>query len=189
MNKSLQDQLLKAGLVDNKKAKQIEKENRKTKKQQNKSKDKALNDSQLAARQNLREKQKRDQELNLQRQRDADKKAIAAQVIQMIEHYKLAQKGGDIEYKFTDDNKIKKMFVTQNAYDEIIRGRLCIARSGTRYELVPKPIAEKIQERDQQTILVSNQSPQKETDSKDDKGVQSDDDYYAQFEIPDDLMW
>lgn len=214
MMKSLQDQLLGSGLVDGKKAKQISKETREAKKKskakkQKKGTEAELNDAQLAARQAKQEKLQRDQALNQQRKQEADKKAIAAQVAQMIKQCKVSRKGGEVEYNFTDEGKVKKILVTQALYDEIVRGRLCIARFNGAYELLPKPVAEKIQERDTDTIVVSNKRPVSKgpvskgisnkanttntTGSSDtsqsDTGVQSDDDYYAQFEIPDDLTW
>jgi uncharacterized protein YaiL (DUF2058 family) len=193
MNKSLQDQLLGAGLVDGKKAKQISKDSRKQKKQKGKSKEVELNEAQIAALQVQQDKLERDQALNLQRKLESDKKALAAQVAQMISHFKFARKGGELEYNFTDNNKVKKILVTQAVYDEIVRGRLCVVRSGEVYELIPKPVAEKILERDSESVVVNNESPKK---LKQDQGVaapqpgvQSDDDYYAQFAIPDDLNW
>ncbi|MGH1439108.1 MAG: DUF2058 domain-containing protein [Cellvibrionaceae bacterium] len=213
MNKSLQDQLLGAGLVDGKKAKQISKETRDAKKKnkakkQKKGTEAELTDAQLAARQAQQEKLQRDQALNQQRKQEADKKAIAAQVAQMIKQCKVSRKGGEVEYNFTDEGKVKKILVTQAAYDEIVRGRLCIARFNDSYELLPKPVAEKIQERDTDTIVVSNKRPvnkgtgnntsasntaassdTSQSDTAADAGVQSDEDYYAQFEIPDDLTW
>jgi len=173
------------------------------KKQKGKGKEAELSEAQLAARQAQEEKLQRDQALNEQRKQEADKKAIAAQVTQMIQHYKVSRKGGEVEYHFTDTSKVKKILVPQSAYDEIVRGRLCIARVNDSYELIPKPVAEKIQERDTDTIVVSNEKPNKtnasatqaNTEQGSDKGnnnessVQSDDDYYAQFEIPDDLTW
>lgn len=75
--------------------------------------------------------------------------------------------------------------VTAKFSEEIVRGRLCIAKLNGAYEIIPRPIAEKIQERDTAAIIVFNQSP-----SQSEKiSTESDDDYYAQFEIPDDLDW
>ena len=195
MKKSLQDQLLGAGLVDGKKAKQISKESRKQKKQQGKGKQPSLSEAQVAARQTQQEKLERDQALNQQRKQEADQKAIAAQVAQMIAQFKVARSGGELEYHFTDNNKVKKIVVTQSAYDEIVRGRLCIVRSGESYELIPKPVAEKIRERDNESVVVSNVKNQPSRDIQNDQASpessaeQSDDDYYARFEIPDDLNW
>jgi hypothetical protein len=195
MTKSLQDQLMGAGLIDSKKAKKITKETRKQKKVQKKSRDDSLSEAQLAARQAQQEKIKRDQQLNQQLNSEAQKKSVAAQVIQLIKHYKLERKKGDISYNFSDRSVIKKILVTDEMSEEIARGRLCIARLGDSYELIPRPIADKIRERDLESIVVYNEKPalsptSKSTNSNsDDTAAESDDDYYAQFEIPDDLTW
>ena len=184
MSKSLQDQLLGAGLVDAKKAKQIGKENRKAKNQRRRNKE-TQTASQQAAQQSLREKQIRDRELNLARQAEADHKALTAQIIQLVNHYKLNRSKGDVHYNFKDGKHIKKIWVTQAQVEEISRGRLCIVLAGEQFELVPKPIAEKIQERDPAAVLVSN----KKTGEASAQEQDADAAYYAQFEIPDDLVW
>ncbi len=199
MAKSLQDQLMGAGLIDSKKAKKISKDNRKQKKVQKKSKDNSLNEAQLAAQKAQQDKLKRDQELNQQRNAEAEKKSIAAQISQLVNHYKLDRKKGDTDYNFTDNSLIKKIVVSSEISNEIARGRLCIVRIGETYEVIPKPIADKIRERDQEVIVVYNQKPSANSSSTTtssnqqtettDSADQSDDDYYAQFEIPDDLVW
>ncbi len=185
MSKSLQDQLLGAGLIDKKKAKKITKESKKAKKEKIRSKDKSLSEEQETLIKAQQEKQEKDRELNKQRDLEVEKKAIAAQIIQLIQHYKIARRDGDIEYNFTDGNTIKKILVSSVVSDEIARGKLCIARLGESYEIIPKPIADKICERDDSAIVVANtKSSEQESEV-----TAEDDAYYAQFEIPDDLMW
>lgn len=183
--KSLQDQLLKAGLVDTKKAKQVSKDKRKETNVARRSKNAPVNETKEAVLKAQQEKQQKDKELNLSRQAEADKKAIAAQVIQLIQHYKIKRIPGDIDYNFKDDNKVKTLRVDKTTSDEIIRGRLCIAKLASAYELIPKPIADKIRERDMQAVVVYNEKSADQEKTITDE----DDDFYAQFEIPDDLMW
>ena len=130
-----------------------------------------------------RQQQERDRQLNLERKQQADNKALIAQIVQLVEQYKLNRESADQEYNFNDGSIIKKILVTQTMSNELSRGRLCIVRANNIYEVVPKPIADKISERDNMAIIVCNDSKQDKTE----KG--SDDDYYAQFEIPDDLIW
>ncbi len=185
MSKSLQDQLLNAGLIDKKKAKKIGKETKKAKAQKTRLKDNSLSDEQAAVLKAKQDKQERDRELNKQRDSENEKKAIAAQIIQLIKHYKINKKPGEAEYNFSDDGKIKKIHVTPIVHDEISRGKLCIARLGDSYELIPKPIADKIKERDEAAVVVANSK----SDEQEKSVTDEDEDYYAQFEIPDDLMW
>jgi len=79
----------------------------------------------------------------------------------------------------------RKLAVNQSIWDDISSGRLCIAKLRDTYRVIPKPIAEKIAERDVAAIIVGNTPSAQKSNSE----QQADDDYYAQFEIPDDLMW
>ncbi len=189
MNKSLQDQLLSAGLVDGKKAKKISKENRKAKNEQRRKKEPTITESQQNAQKAMEEKKAKDRELNLARQVESDKKAIAAQVKQIVNQYRLSRTEGDTVYNFNDNGIVKRVSVKNDIAEEIIRGRLCIARVEENYSIIPKPIAEKIMERDESSVLVYNQKPSTESPEASQPDNDSDEAYYAQFEIPDDLTW
>jgi uncharacterized protein YaiL (DUF2058 family) len=184
MTKSLQDQLLGAGLINDKKAKQISKENKKAKKQKVKTRDNSLSEAQAAIQEAQKRKQAHDRELNLEIKKQAETKALADQVSQLVERYKLSRVSGDIEYSFKVGKTIKKILVTPQMSEELAAGRLCIARRGEVYDVIPKPIADKIRERDESSIVVYNTKARVSTSSTD-----ADDEYYAQFEIPDDLNW
>ncbi len=175
---SLQEQLLKAGLADEKKAKQIKKEQRQAKKA-NKGKPQ-VNESRLAAEKALAEKVQRDRELGRQRQAEADKKAIYAQIVQLVNTSRIDRKGGEVAYQFTDGKKIKKLYVTSAQQNQLTKGMIAISKLGEEYELVPANIAEKIAQRDASVILVHNKPGADQVDE---------DDPYADYPIPDDLMW
>ncbi len=185
MSKSLQEQLLGANLVDTKKAKKIAKENRKEKNAQRRSKEPTISEAQAAALATKQEKIARDSALNQQRNLAAEQKALQAQVAQMIKHYRVDKQGDDTEYNFTDGKTIKKIRLGKAISEEVIRGRLCIAKLDNQYEIIPRPVAEKIRERNTDAIVVFNPTPSQAKST----AVESDDDYYAQFEIPDDLDW
>ena len=177
---SLQEQLLKQGLVDDKKAKQVKQEQRKKTKQQ-KQKPPQPNETAERARAARAEQAERDRQANRERQLEADRKAIAAQIRQLVETHRLgrdSREQPEVDYQFVDGKKIKKILVTQVQQDQLARGRIAIARLGERYELVPANIAEKVRQRDEQTIVLLN------TVSAEDE-----DDPYADYPIPDDLMW
>ncbi|QIL89398.1 DUF2058 domain-containing protein [Microbulbifer harenosus] len=179
---SLQDQLLKAGLVDGKKAKQISKEKRKQNKVAKKSGDVQVDEAKLAAEQARAEKVARDRELNAQREAAAQQKAIAAQIKQLIERNKQpkgASGQNDIAYHFTFDKKVKKLYVSAAVQDHLIAGRLLIVGEGEHFELVPRVIADKIAERNPAMVV---QPPAQSAPVEED-------DPYAGYEIPDDLMW
>lgn len=187
MSKSLRDQLLNKGLIDSKKAKAISKQKQQKLKEQHRNKTKTANttlsSATLESEKKRKQQRERDRQLNLERKQMADQKALAAQIIQLVEQYRLDRDTADSEYNFNDQNIVKKILVTKAMSKELSRGRLCIVRMGSAYEVVPRPIADKIQQRDENAIVVRNQSQEQPSQTD------SNDDYYAQFKIPDDLIW
>lgn len=180
---SLQDQLLKAGLVDDKKAKQVKKEQRKQKKQARHTGEDPHAEIRQSAQAAREEKAERDRALNRERQAAAEKKAIEAQIHQLIQTHKQTKRGsgeGEVEYNFTDGTTIKKLLVSPRVQQQIIRGQLIVVRAGENYELIPKVVSDKISERDPDYIVVANQKTQEAVDE---------DDPYKDYVIPDDLMW
>lgn len=176
---SLKDQLLKAGLVDEKKAKQIEKQKRKQAKQTPKGQVQT-NEAREQAKQTREQRAAKDKEINRQRQQAAEQKAIAAQIKQLIETNRIDRKDGDIAYQFSHGKKIKKLYVTQLLQTQLINGVIAIVRNNDKYELVPAQVADKIKQRDENAVLVQNVADKTEVDE---------DDPYADYQIPDDLIW
>jgi len=178
-NLSLQDQLLKAGLSNETKAKQVRTEKRKQNKQQQKNKVKVVNEAKLQL-QDTKDKQlEKDKLLNQKRNEEADKKQIVNQIYQLIDLNKIAQDEEGSAYNFTDENKVKIIYVSDEVRKHIISGKLAIVKSKVRYEVVPVPVAEKIKQRDEKVIIVLFT----------DNAETAEDNEYQGYEIPDDLMW
>ena len=181
MSNALQEQLLKAGLTTEKK---IQKENhakRKKAKQNKKNKNKPaeIDESKLLALKAEEEKRQRDRELNRQKEEAAKQKAIVAQIKQLIETHHIDTADGDIMYHFDDNKLVKHIYVTQLQHDQIARGQLAIVKFADKYDVVPAIVARKIEERDKNYVVLLNDI------SKADEI----DDEYADYQIPDDLMW
>ncbi len=179
---SLQDQLLKAGLIDPKKAKQANKEKRKEANVARRSSEEKADEIKLSAEQARAEKAERDRELNRQRDLELQQKAIAAQIKQLIENHRQPKGAGqnDVEYNFTHGKLIKKIRVSKTVQEQIIRGVLAVVKLGEGYELVPRIVADKIAQRDQHAVVVANTKSAQQMDE---------DDPYKDYVIPDDLMW
>ncbi|MEH6581517.1 MAG: DUF2058 domain-containing protein [Halioglobus sp.] len=176
---SLQDQLLKAGIVDKKKAKEINKEKRKKAKKQPKG-SVQLDETKEQAKRALADKVERDREINRQQQATAEQKAVHAQIIQLVNMNRISRQNGDIAYQFSDGKIIKKLYVTAELQSQLIKGKIAISKLGESFELVPSAIAEKIRQRDESIIVLQNSNEKSEVDE---------DDPYADYQIPDDLMW
>jgi len=181
MGNSLFDQLKKSGLVDKNKAQKVKHSQYKNKKQKS-SKGAAaqVDEAKLLAQKAHAEKVERDRQLNQQLKEEAERKAVAAQIKQLIESNCVEERDGDIAYNFTDANVVKRIHVSEQVHKHLTTGRLAIAKLGERYELVPMVVAEKIKQRDEQYIITPEHVDEPELDE---------DDPYADYKIPDDLMW
>lgn len=182
MGNSLIDQLKKTGLVDKKKAHKAKHDQYKNKKQKTKKGSAAqLDEAKLLAKKAQAEKVERDRQINLQKKEEAERKAIAAQIIQLIETNRITDRDGEIVYNFTDANVVKRLFVSEKIQKHLMSGQLVIAKLSEGYELVPKPVAEKIKQRDADCIINNEHSVVPESGAEDDP--------YADYVIPDDLIW
>ncbi|WP_438862666.1 DUF2058 domain-containing protein [Neptunicella sp.] len=181
---SLQEQLLKAGLADKKKANQISKEKHKQKKAQQHHKIELTDEAKLLAAQQKEQKRLKDQELNQQAKAKAEQKAILAQIKQLIDVNKQPKGRGDIACNFTDGTKVKHMYVDAKTQKHISQGRLAIVKFQGGYELVPMPVADKIAQRDESLVVYRSDSIEESTNL-----TEQEQDWYADYEIPDDLNW
>lgn len=173
---ALQAQLLKAGLVDNKKAKKISKQSQHAKRTGESTDDevkKAVAEAQA-------EKLAKDQKLNQEKQQILEDKMLNANIIQMIKQHQIMDTQGEVSYQFVDDSKIKKLYITQKLYEQIVAGHVVIARLEDNYALLPRPLSDRIDAKLTGFIVVSNDKVDVEL---------ADDDPYAAYIIPDDLMW
>jgi uncharacterized protein YaiL (DUF2058 family) len=170
---------LKAGLVDKNKVKLVNQDKNKQKKAERRTGTASVDETRLAALEAQRKNAERARELNAQRDAAAAEKAIAAQIVQMVQKNRQSKGAGDIAYNFTYNNKIERLYVSAAVQAHLVAGRLVIICQGDARELVPRIIADKIAERDASLVVRVNKAST-EIDA---------DDPYAAFQIPDDLMW
>jgi uncharacterized protein YaiL (DUF2058 family) len=178
----LQEQLLKAGLVKKSKVAEVAREQHKARHA------KAATEPSEIAREAERgrvEKAERDRALAQEqkaRQRIAE---LRAQAMQITKDKKVAG-AGESEYRFTADGAIRTILVSDDQRKLLSSGALVIARLGERDVLLPRAAADKVRERDPGMIVLDHgQSAGSEPSA----GNAEDDAYYAQFQVPDDLVW
>ena len=176
---SLKDQFLKAGLIDQKKVRSAVQEKSKQIKAERQTGVQAVDEAALAAAEAARRQAERARELNAQRDAAARQKAIAAQIAQMVQHSRQDRGRPDLAYNFTHQNKVKRIHVSVEVQGHLVAGRLTIVCQGEQVDLVPRRIAEKIAERDATLVVQVNRSV----------SVLAEDDPYAAYQVPDDLMW
>jgi len=173
---SLKDQLLNAGLVNKKQVQQAKKQKHQ---QKQSGQITAGQEARTRAEQAKAEKISRDRELNKQRQAVAEEKAIVAQIRQLIDANQVSRNNGEEAYNFTDGTKIKRLYLTDLLINQLSKGQLAIVKQDDDYKLVPNKVAERIAQRNPSIVLVRH-TPTAEIDEEDP---------YADFQIPDDLMW
>lgn len=173
---ALQAQLLKAGLVDSKKANKISKQSQHAKR----TGDSSAIESKKALAAAQAQKAEKDLKLNQQKQQLLEDKMLHANIIQMIKQHQITETAGDVSYQFVDTSKIKKLYTTQKLYEQIVAGHVVIARLDEGYALLPRPLADRINAKLEGFIVVSNDKSAVELEE---------DDPYAAYVIPDDLMW
>lgn len=169
---TLQEQMLKAGLVNEKKLKKAKKGSKKSRVQ--------AREVKAAVEENKRLQQERDKALSDEQKEQRLSKEIKAQIKQLVEMNTIEQKDGDIKYNFTDGTLVKALYVEQLTRDQLAKGILSIARSDETYVVIPSSVAKKIAMRDESVIIEQN-APAED--------IPAEDDPYADFVVPDDLMW
>lgn len=181
---SLQDQLIKAGLSNKQKARQANTE----KKRKNKQKRSGANvdvslQEQVKKELELtqKEKQARDQALNLQKKAALAEKERVLRIQQILEHHQVPLKDGELEFNYTDDKKIKKLYLDSVSHKALVNGKLAICSLLEKTYIVTAETAEKVTTLDEHVVLLLNDKLVEETIDEDDP--------YAEFQIPDDLMW
>jgi uncharacterized protein YaiL (DUF2058 family) len=185
MSMSLRDQLLAAGLVSQKQARDAERQQQhhqqqKRQQQPKKKAEASVAPAPVAVRSPVQSaKVLRDQALNKKQQEKAQKKALLAQIKQLVEQNRLAPIEGGESYNFVDGNKIRRIGVDASVRARLTKGEIAIVRHGGGYDLVPNSIVERIRERDPNAIVATGPAPE----------AAPADDAYKDFAVPDDLMW
>ena len=130
------------------------------------------------------EKAERDRALAAERKAVARAAELRAQAQQIIRDRKVPR-SGDSEYRFQADGAIRSLLVNEDLRRKLATGALVIARLDEGYELLPRVAAEKVRERDAGLIVLDHGQPGGDAPAS----TSEDDVYYAQFQVPDDLVW
>lgn len=178
----LQEQLLKAGLVNKAKVAEAAREQNKARHGKG---PRAPDAIELEAERVRAEKIERDRAIAAEHKAKARVVELRAQARQIIEDRKVPR-SGEIEYRFTDDDAIRTVLVNDDLRRKLSAGALVIVRIDERYELLPRAAVDKVRERDASMIVLDHgQAAGAESAAS----SSEDDAYYAQFKVPDDLVW
>ena len=183
MGKSFQDQMLALGLVDKKKAKETKKQHHQTKKKNAKvSRNTQVIDENALLAQKAEEKKKaRARKLNQERDAKLKKREETAQIKQYVQQNRIDKDEKGIAYRFNVSGKIQRIFVPKDVADRLSDGRLGIVVLAEQCEVLPRTVVEKITAINNKMAVILNDRTGDDADDPDDP--------YAEYKVPDDLMW
>jgi len=181
---SLQEQLLKAGLSSKQKARQANTDKRRKNKQQRSGVEVSASMQEQVKKdlaKTQQQKADKDAALNAEKQQALAAKELQLRVKQILQHHQIKDVKGEVEYNYTFDNKVKKLYLDAISHRAIVNGRLALCGLDDVSYIVTSETAAKLAELDPKVLLLQNE---KVVDD-----VQDEDDPYADFQIPDDMMW
>lgn len=180
MANALQEQLLKAGLASKQKVKDVKTQQRRNKKAK-------VDDGSAALKQQIAEQKKaqaeKDRALNEQRFAEASERGQVRSLVTEFKQraIKLAA-NGEIKFNYTLENKIFPIYITDKIQNQLLTGQLGIVRFEDKTYVVPHKLAERVQ------LLVPQWCGYLWSPGENQE-VAAEDDPYADYVIPDDLMW
>lgn len=198
MRNSLQEQLLKAGLVTEDQSTESRRADGRTRRREPKKAKKqrrreagagavAETETGFAARgahtlevaRQRAQKVARDRALNQKREAERERKARRAQVHQLLEAHAQSAADADLPYHFPRGKRIRRVHVTGAQRARLVAGELVIVELDAAHFLVEPEVAERARALAPDVYVysaaVAQAAPQ--------------DDAYAEHPIPDDLMW
>ncbi len=184
MSKSLQEQLLQSGAAKPKQAKKARREKAMSEKQARKQGTSPAEEQALAQQVATAQadKRARDRQLNAELKAQREAREIEHSVAQILSRNKIesdANPADSVDYSYTIDNKIRRIEVSDTQRSDLAEGRLAVVRHREISALVPRQVAERLMEKIPERVWLV---------SKQDAPAQADDPY-AEYKVPDDLVW
>lgn len=167
----LRSQLLKAGVATQKQARRAQHQKRQEQGQQQ--------SAAKLAQQRRAEQAERSRQLNEQRQAALREREQQAEIQQLIDTHAVSRAGGEHSYQFVMHQRVNKILVPAPLIEALAKGRMGIVHWQDAFHVLPAEALERIAQRDNSVIVVWHQhtaQPEEE-------------DPYAAYPIPDDLMW
>lgn len=180
MANALQEQLLKAGLASKQKVRDVKTQKRRDKKAR-------VDDGSSALKLEIAEQKRlqaeKDKALNEQRFAEATARGQVRGLVSEFTQFAIKiPSHAEIKFNYTLDNKIYSVYIDEKIQSELLKGQLGIVRYEDKSYLVPHKLAERV------NLLVPQWCGYLwQQDAG--KAIEVEDDPYADYAIPDDLMW
>ena len=111
----------------------------------------------------------------------ARRKANRRKVRELIQSHALNDPAADLPYQFQVGATIKRLYVTAEQRRQLLAGELAITFLDGRRCLIPAAVAEHIRALDPDKIVIRHEPAPEPPPAEDDP--------YAGYEVPDDLIW
>lgn len=182
MANSLQEQLLKAGLVSEDQLKRSNKKEHRARKRG--SGGKAGKQARAAVAERQRQKADQDRELNARREAKQKEQELRAQIRDLVLSSALpAKEGADVPYNLVKNGRIRRIYITAEQREGIVSGSLAVATARGRHHVIPVAVADRI------TALLPSYTVFRTDEDTPAEAAPDADDPYASYVIPDDLTW
>jgi len=181
MANSLQDQLLKSGLVSEDQVRNT----RQGKRKQRKSGAPRDDEVRQAAAKRRAEQAERDRALNEKREAERREKELRVQIRDLVLGASLNRDDADVPYNVLHGSTARRIHVTAEQRAGLAAGVLSVATARGRHHVIPSETAERIQAL-MPGYFVFRQDPSADAEPAQ---ASDEDDPYAAFKVPDDLMW
>lgn len=184
MAKSLQEQLLQSGAAKPKQAKKARREKAQSEKAARRAGKTPAEQQELARQVAQAEARKRehDRQLNAEQKAQREARELDHSVAQIISRNRVASAADDrdsVAYSYTIATHIHRIEVSDSQRRDLAAGRLAVARHRDSAALVPRSVAQRLMEKiPEQVWLVCAEEESPDAD-----------DPYAEYQVPDDLMW
>ncbi len=176
MANSLQDQLLKAGLVSEAQVNRSNKQEHKSRKRG--SGKRTGSEARAEARRRAQEKADKDRALNDGLEAERREKALRLQVRELILSSSQNDDKADTPYNVVKNGRIRRIYVTAQQREGLAAGRLAVSSARGRHHVISAEVCERVRALlpDYFVYHVTPEAP-KENDE------------YAEYQVPDDLTW
>ncbi len=178
MASSLQEQLLKAGLVSEEQARNTRQSRRKDRKA-GKPRDEAARRAAAKARE---EQARRDRELNAKKEAQREEKELRARIRDMVLEASLNREDADVAYNVLHGSKVRRLYVTAEQRKALVAGTLAVATARGRHHVIPAETAQRITALMPEYFVHVAGAPEQADGT-------GEDDPYAAYPVPDDLTW
>lgn len=182
MSSSLKDQLLSAGLITKEQVRNNSRKQR-PKKGKKRELDPAAQERQALAAANAAREKERAQELNAKREQARKAQEQSDRIRQILSSRGLPKAGINEEttrFYFQLDKRVHNLHVTAEQRAQLVGGKSGIVLFDGHYHLLPIDHAQRVQALSPHRVWVGADDDDKPSDE---------DDPYAGYEVPDDLIW